>query len=134
MTETVTGAADQPPAAGYPPNHPHSDTVLLPVIGTVTVPGGIYTVVFIGLGVLTLIEIFIAEVFKGDPGNLIKIVGLLGIAFVKSLLVVMFYMHLRQDNRLFRLVLALPMLIVILCLLYLLAVPTGGGLGYLPAQ
>lgn len=112
--------------------HSHSDTVVLPVIGSVTVPGGIYTVVFIGLGILTVLEVLIAELFKGDFSNILKIILLMGIGFIKALLVVMFYMHLRSDNPLFRVVLVLPLVIVILCLLYLMAIPTGGGLGYLP--
>lgn len=112
-------------------HHSHSDTVVLPVIGTVTVPGGIYSVVFGGLGILTVLEVVLAQILI--EAGIIKSIVLLAIAFLKALLVVMFYMHLRQDNRLFRVVLGLPLVIVILCVLYLLAVPTGGGLGYLSA-
>jgi caa(3)-type oxidase subunit IV len=108
----------------------HSDTVVLPFINqTVTVPGGIYTVVFVGLGALTLIEVLLGSVI---PSGTIKVVALLAIAVLKALLVVMFYMHLRTDNPIFRLVLGLPLLIVILSMMYLIAVPPAGGLGYLP--
>ncbi len=108
-------------------DHAHSDTVTLPVLGTITVPGGIYTVVFVVLGVLTLIEVLIG----GLPEGFVKIVALLAIAVLKALLVIIFYMHLRTDNRLFAVVLALPLVIVLLSILYLLAVPIGEGLGYL---
>lgn len=108
----------------------HSDTVVLPYINrTVTVPGGIYTVVFIGLGVLTLLEVVLGSVIPSGP---VQIITLLAIAILKALLVVMFYMHLRTDNPIFRLVLGLPLLIVVLSLMYLVAVPPQGGLGYLP--
>jgi cytochrome c oxidase subunit 4 len=108
-------------------DHAHSDTVTLPVLGTLTVAGGIYTVVFVALGVLTLIEVLIG----GFPEGFVKIVALLAIAVLKALLVIIFYMHLRTDNRLFAVVLALPLVIVLLSILYLLAVPIGEGLGYL---
>jgi len=108
----------------------HSDTVVLPFINqTVTVPGGIYTVVFLGLGALTLIEVVLGSVI---PTGSVKVIALLAIAVLKALLVVMFYMHLRTDNPIFRLVLGLPLLIVVLSMMYLIAVPPQGGLGYLP--
>lgn len=108
-------------------DHAHSDTVTLPIIGTITVAGGIYTVIFGVLGLLTLIEVAIG----GLPEGVVKIVALLAIAVLKALLVILFYMHLRTDNRLFAVVLALPLIIVLLSILYLLFVPIGEGLGYL---
>jgi cytochrome c oxidase subunit IV len=108
----------------------HSDTVVLPLINqSVTVPGGIYTVVFLGLGALTLLEVALGSII---PAGSVKVIALLAIAVLKALLVVMFYMHLRTDNPIFRLVLGLPLLIVILSMMYLVAVPPQGGLGYLP--
>lgn len=110
----------------------YSDTVVLPFINqTVTVPGGIYTVVFIGLGALTLLEVVLGSVIPSGP---VQIITLLAIAILKALLVVMFYMHLRTDNPIFRLVLGLPLLIVVLSLMYLVAVPPQGGLGYLSPE
>ena len=110
----------------------HTDTVVLPFINqTVTVPGGIYTVVFIGLGALTLLEIVLGSII---PSGSVKVIALLAIAVLKALLVVMFYMHLRTDNPIFRLVLGLPLLVVILSMMYLIAVPPQGGLGYLPPR
>lgn len=111
-------------------DHAHSDTVTLPIVGTITVMGGIYTVVFGVLAVLTLIEVLIGSA----PEGFVKTAALMSIAVLKALLVVLFYMHLRTDNRIFAVVLGLPLLIVILSILYLLAVPVGEGLGYLVAS
>lgn len=110
----------------------HGDTVVLPFIDqAITVPGGIYTVVFGALGVLTLVEVVLGAALV-DAGT-IKVIVLLALAILKALLVVLFYMHLRTDNPIFRVVLGLPLLIVVLSLLYLVSVPMQGGLGYLPA-
>lgn len=108
--------------------HEHSDTVHnVPLLGTVTVPGGIYTVIFGGLALLTLLEVMLAELLptEGFISGL-KIVALLAIAIAKAALVVWFYMHLRTDSRLLLVVLILPLLIVLLSMLYLLGVPTTG--------
>lgn len=105
----------------------HSDTVTVPFLGTITVYGGIYTVIFGVLAALTALEVAVAELF---PGGTFSIVALLGAAIAKAALVMAFYMHLRQDNPLFRLVLALPIVVTLLSVLYLLGVPTGAGLGY----
>lgn len=115
----------------------HSDTVTLPVLGTVTLPGGMYTAVFGFLGVLTLLEVMIAELLKMDPSNdlynivtSVRIGLLIGIGVFKALLVAWFYMHLKSDNRIFLAILLLPTFITLLSLLYLIGVPTQGGLGY----
>ncbi len=107
----------------------HSDTVHLPVIGSITVSGGIYTVVFGILGVLTLLEVLIAETIgkmEGDTAEALKIVLLLGIAVAKSALVILYYMHLKDDSRIFLATLLLPLLITLLSIFYLLAVPPTG--------
>lgn len=94
-----------------------SDTVHL--LGReITVQGGIYTVVFVALAVLTVIEVLLSEL-ESD----IVIPLMLAIAVGKALLVVMFYMHLRTDSRIFALVLALPLGIALLSVMYLMAVP-----------
>lgn len=108
--------------------HAHSDTVELPIIGTVTVYGGIYTVIFGVLAVLTILEVILAEVFI-DAGA-VKIIALMGIGVLKSLFVIMYYMHLKDDNPVFTVILVVPMLITLLSLLYLLALPIGSGFGY----
>lgn len=115
-------------------DHPaHSNTVV--ILGReITVEGGIYTVVFGGLGILTLLEVLIAEVLGSaieaspDPGLLtgLKAFLLLGLAVIKSALVILFYMHLKDDNRILAVVLLLPLLIAALSVLFVLAVPPTG--------
>ncbi len=99
----------------------HSDTTI--IMGrAITVPGGIYTVVFGVLGVATLVEIILAEF----PRGLLTIPLMLGLAVVKAVLVVMYYMHLRSDSRVFTVVLLLPVAVTLLSTLYLITVPVTG--------
>ena len=112
----------------------HSNTVQL--LGReITVEGGIYTVVFAGLAVLTVIEVMSAEFLKGaihdTPSSAatlqaFKAILLLVIAIIKSSLVIWFYMHLKSENRLIAVVLLLPLLIAGLSIMYLLAIPPSG--------
>jgi caa(3)-type oxidase subunit IV len=113
-------------------DHAHSDTVQVPFIGSVTAPGGIYTVVFGALGALTILEVIIAEVTKGADGTVLTVRSILlfTLSVIKALLVVWFYMHLKIDNPIFRWILALPVLIVVLSIVYLVGVPIAGGGGY----
>ncbi|GAB4515537.1 MAG: hypothetical protein OHK0046_19250 [Anaerolineae bacterium] len=85
-------------------------------------PLPIYTSVFLALGALTVIEVLLAEIISSD----IKIPFLMGIAVAKALLVVLFYMHLNKDSRIFALVLGLPLGLGLLATLYLLGVPPTG--------
>ena len=112
----------------------HSNTVYL--LGReITVEGGVYTVVFAGLAVMTVIEVLSAEFLKGAIHDApdaaatlqaIKAVLLLGMAIFKSSLVIWFYMHLKSENRLIAVVLLLPLLIAGLSIMYLLAIPPSG--------
>ena len=112
----------------------HSNTVAL--LGReITVEGGIYTVVFGGLALLTVIEVGSAEFLKSAihdaPGaaatlSTIKAVLLLAIAIVKSSLVIWFYMHLKDEKRILAVVLLLPLLIAALSVMFVLAVPPTG--------
>ena len=112
----------------------HSNTVQL--LGReITVEGGVYTVVFGGLAILTVIEVLSAEFLKGAIHDLpeaaatlqaIKAVLLLGIAIIKSSLVIWFYMHLKSENKLIAVVILLPLLIAGLSIMYLLAIPPSG--------
>ena len=112
----------------------HSNTVHL--LGReITVEGGVYTVVFGGLAVLTVIEVLSAEFLKGaihDAPDVaatlqaIKAVLLLGIAIIKSSLVIWFYMHLKSEKPLIAVVILLPLLIASLSIMYLLAIPPSG--------
>jgi caa(3)-type oxidase subunit IV len=81
----------------------------------------LYTSVFFALGVLTFTEVMLAELIASDA----KIPLLLGIMVAKALLVVMFYMHLKDDNRVFAVTLAVPVAFATLATLFLLAIPTG---------
>lgn len=56
-----------------------------------------YLVVFVGLGILTAIEIALSQ----GLAESVRIPLLLGLAFIKALLVALFYMHLKNDSRLF---------------------------------
>ena len=111
--------------------HAHSNTVV--ILGReITIEGGIYTVIFGALAVLTLIEVLIAEFFNSiitdDAGGLIAIKAflLLGIGIIKSTLVILFYMHLKDDNRILAIVLLLPLLIAALSVIFVLAIPPTG--------
>ena len=112
----------------------HSNTVRL--LGReITVEGGIYTVVFGALAILTVIEVVSAEVLKGAIHDIpsaavtlqaIKAIILLGIAIIKSSLVIWFYMHLREEKPLIAIVILLPLLVASLSIMFLLAIPPFG--------
>ncbi len=112
----------------------HSNSVQL--LGReITVEGGVYTVVFGALAVLTVIEVLSAEFLKGAIHDApeaaatlqaIKAVLLLGIAIIKSSLVIWFYMHLKSEKPLIAIVILLPLLIAGLSIMFLLAIPPGG--------
>ncbi|MCU0465909.1 MAG: cytochrome C oxidase subunit IV family protein [Anaerolineae bacterium] len=86
-----------------------------------TLPFPLYTVIFGILGILTVAEIVIAELFS----SWVKIVVLLAFAIAKAALVVIYYMHLKTDSKIFTLVLLLPVFIVTISLMFLLIVPYG---------
>jgi cytochrome c oxidase subunit 4 len=108
--------------------HVVSDTTTLPFINkSVTVPGGVYTLVFGILTILTILEVFFGNFFRGrDELETLKVIVLLAIAISKAVLVVLFYMHLKDDSRIFAAAVLLPLLITLLSLLYLLFVPPTG--------
>lgn len=87
-----------------------------------SVPGGIYTVVFGALAVATLVEVLIFEL----PRGFFTIPLMLSLALMKALLVVLYYMHLRTDSRIFALALLIPVGVALAATLYLLAVPPTG--------
>ncbi len=95
----------------------HHDTV---TFGGRTMP--IYTAIFAILAVITIIEVVIAELPDGWLGTLLLVI----LSAAKAILVVAFYMHLREDSRIFLAALLLPLFIGIIAMLFLLAVPTTG--------
>ena len=114
--EKPTSEIEKPDAADH-----HSDTVH--IMGrSITVPGGIYTVVFGALGIATVLEVLLA----GLPRGFLTIPVMLSFALVKAILVVMYYMHLRSDSRIFTAVLLLPVVVALASMLFLLAVPMTG--------
>lgn len=121
----VQDAVDQipgPPATRIEAEAEHfSDTVH--IMGrTITVPGGIYTVVFGALGVATVVEV----ILSAFPRGFLTIPIMLSLALVKGVLVVMYYMHLRSDSRIFTAVLLLPLVVALASMLFLFAVPMTG--------
>ncbi len=113
QAESVVSAVAQQ-AAG----DPHHDDVVKFMGGNMP----IYTAVFVILGVLTLTEVVLSEIISGNAA----IPFLVAIASAKATLVVMYYMHLRTDSRVYTIVLAVPVVLAILSILFLLGVPTGG--------
>lgn len=101
-----------------PAEHPHNDNA---VIRGRELPVPIYTAVFIGLGILTVIEIALSSL----PRGFFTIPIMLALAITKAGLVVWFYMHLNKDSRIFALTLIIPFIMVILATGFLMLVPTG---------
>ncbi len=87
-----------------------------------TFPVPIYTFVFFVLAAITLIEVVLSEL----PHGFLTAPLLLGLSACKAILVVMFYMHLRDDSRLFAFALILPLILVVVALIFLLSVPITG--------
>lgn len=124
MTATMDAPADD--AAHDQDDHAAHDAHAMMLSDTTTLfgrelPYPIYTLVFFALGVLTLTEVILAELLMDV--EVVKVPVLLGIATAKALLVVIFYMHLNTDSRVFALTLFIPVGIALLSTLFLLSVP-----------
>ena len=65
-----------------------------------------YWVIFVVLGVLTILEVGVVDVPIAK--NLI-ITALVGLAIVKAAIVALFYMHLNHNTRIMKLSIALPL-------------------------
>jgi len=74
-----------------------------------------YLLVFLALAIITAVEVFFVSLFPALP----KAPFLLAMSFAKVLLVVLFFMHLKSDNRWYALIFCLPFLLVIPVLLVL---------------
>ena len=117
-TTPVTTAHNEPKDDAHGSKHYNEDkTVLLGM----ELPFPVYTVVYGGLALLTLIEVGLSQL----PHGFLTIPILLGIAFFKAGLVVWFYMHLNTDSRIFAITLIIPLIMVIIATLFLMIVPTG---------
>lgn len=98
----------------------HNDTVR--IFGNeITVPGGIYSVVFGALAALTIFEVVVAEITDGGIATLVLVIA----SILKAALVVYFYMHLNRDNKIFALALLVPLFMVLVATFFLTAVPPG---------
>ncbi|PJF25318.1 MAG: hypothetical protein CUN53_13405 [Phototrophicales bacterium] len=86
------------------------------------IPMPMYTVIFGTLAVITLIEVVISELPEGFLGTLSLVV----LSLAKAVLVILFYMHLRNDSRVFVIALILPLIIGLISAMFLLSVPTTG--------
>jgi cytochrome c oxidase subunit 4 len=123
MVEAVAAEATVHAAAAHDDDHAAllSDTTT--VLGReITVPGGIYTVVFGFLAAATVVEVLVGAL----PTGWFLILLLLVIATIKAILVVAYYMHLRTDSRLFTYVLLTPLGLAVIAALFLIAVPPTG--------
>jgi len=87
-----------------------------------TFPYPIYTVIFGVLAAATVIEILIS----GIAVEALRVPLLLGLAIIKALLVIYYYMHLRTDSRIFAVTLIIPTVVAFVAMMYLLFVPTQG--------
>lgn len=119
---TTAAETHNEPQHSIMPGHGQDDgTTTLPFIGKVPFP--VYTVVFIALGILTVIEVILAGVIEAES---LRVGVLVILAIAKASLVILFYMHLRHDSRFFAMALLLPTFIALLSALYLLGVPSTG--------
>lgn len=100
-------------------HHNHSDEILLPGGRSIRLPGGIYTFVFVVLALLTVIEIALSSLPEGPSRVLI----LFAIAICKAALVVIYYMHLKEDRRIFAWTLLIPLIFATLGGFFLLLSP-----------
>lgn len=100
-------------------HHSHSDVVILPGGNSIRLPGGIYTFVFAVLALLTMIEIALSSMPEGPS----RVIILFGIAICKAALVVIYYMHLKDDRRMFAWTLLVPLVFATLGGFFLLLSP-----------
>jgi len=112
-------AADEAQVVEHVLPHNLSDTT---VIRGYTIPLPLYTVIYIILGTITILEVLISSF----PHSIFTTIPLIVFSLIKASLVVLFYMHLREDSRMFAFALALPIFIALVASIFLLTVPTKG--------
>jgi hypothetical protein len=99
------------------------------VVGSTTVvlgrviPLPLYTVVFGALAAVTIVEVLSAEIF---PDGWLLTLWLAALSFSKAVTVMWFYMHLKDDSRIFAGAIILPIIIAVIATLFLSAVPMTG--------
>lgn len=98
------------------------------IVGSTTVfmgrtfPFPLYTFVFLVLGAITIVEVALSQL----PHGFLTAPLLLALSASKAILVVMFYMHLREDSRIFALALIIPLILALVAATFLLTVPITG--------
>lgn len=115
----VLPAAPAEAAAPPAPAEPHGEYLF----GR-PMPIAAYTVIFIILAVTSLIEVFFAETIPFD--SWVRIPVLAGLSTVKAVLVMAYYMHLKDDSRIFAAAIILPICVGIIATLFLISVPSTG--------
>ncbi|MBW4437376.1 MAG: cytochrome C oxidase subunit IV family protein [Pleurocapsa minor GSE-CHR-MK-17-07R] len=116
---------------GLEPEHASSPATMLAhsvpdttvVFGRV-IPANIYVVVFGALAILTIIEVILAEILPESVFFRTPLLVVMSLA--KAVLVMLYYMHLKEDNKLFAAAIILPLLIGVVSCMFLLAVPSTG--------
>ena len=83
-----------------------------------------YLKVFVGLAVLTAVEVGIA-LFAFNPT--LRIIILLGLAAAKAGLVALYYMHLKYDDRILSIISGFPLLLVVIMLIIFMFDQATGG-------
>ena len=119
-------ADDRPQTRADVLPHPVSDTTVirLPILKReYTVNQPVYTVVFGTLAVITIIEVALAEL--APDGWLLTLV-LAALSVSKAVMVMWFYMHLKDDSRIFAFAIGLPIVVALVATLFLAAVPPFG--------
>ena len=65
----------------------------------------IYSVVFVALFVLTILELYVGDLIEGKNP---QVAALIALMMAKAILVVLYYMHLRWESRVLRWLVLLP--------------------------
>jgi caa(3)-type oxidase subunit IV len=121
VIEDTVNAADMQDQAKAAHALPHVVPDTTTILG-MTFPYPIYTVVYVVLAAITLIELVIGSLPRGIVGTAI----LLALSLSKAVMVVLFYMHLKEDSRIFAFALILPIFIALVSSIFLLTVPIKG--------
>jgi caa(3)-type oxidase subunit IV len=87
-------------------------------------PIAAYTVIYAILAVTSLIEVILAETIPFDSWVRIPVLG--GLSTAKAILVMAYYMHLKDDSKIFAVAIILPILVGVVATLFLIAVPPTG--------
>jgi hypothetical protein len=127
--ETVGGSphaaaeavSDHPPRA-IVAEVPHDTSNTTVVLGR-DIPLPLYTVVFGALAAVTVVEVASAEIF---PDGWLLTLWLAALSVTKAVTVMWFYMHLKNDSRIFAGAIILPIFIALIATLFLSAVPMTG--------